>query len=260
MQESVSIEVIHKQSTNSKLDERLNLAVRILNANKVYNTVLTEVSLLSVALLSSFWILLNDMRAPEEFTIYTQENVGALVKARRKVQKKAQYSEIPFRTGDQLSGETSHAYLDFVERSIEKRINVFEETEEGMEQQCELPEVVLVVKWQALVVDGGSKRYAYGQSQLSLGPFSEEYVRKDDNKPTYYQEIKFYEPDTNNDKEKVALAKLQKQVIYNLTHPSVLYHNFEHSKVCTANVKLFLHSIVGDDTLTVTINTLSSSR
>lgn len=255
VQESIGIEVIRQQSSTSITTEKLALSLKVTNLNKVFNTILTEISLLKVALLSSYWLLLNEILVPKQFTLNSQETVYNVIKFKRKIQKETFYSELPLKTESSLPERAGLAYLHFAEKNNRFRVNIFEETD--AELMSKTSEAILIVEWQATVVDAGNKRIAYGQSQIAMEEFKNEIEEKSDYDGNFfYDDSKMLESDSDNSKENLELEKLQKQVTYNLLHPPNVIHNFHQKKLCIVPVKLMLHSVVGDSSLLITVNTL----
>lgn len=257
VQESIGIEVIRQQSSTSTTTEKLALSLKVTNLNKVFNTILTEISLLKVALLSSYWFLFNEILVPKKFTLNSQETVYNVIKFKRKIQNEIFYSELPLQTESSLPERADFAYLDFAEKSNRFRINIFDETDPSVEQMSKTSEAILIVEWQATVVDAGNKRIAYGQSQIAMEEFKDEIEEKSDYDGNFfYDDSKMLDSDSDNSKENLELEKLQKQVTYNLLHPPNVIHNFHKKKLCIVPVKLMLHSVVGDSSLLITVNTL----
>lgn len=250
VQESIGVEVLRQQSSASTISEKLMLSLKVTNLNKVFNTILTEISLLKVALLSSYWFLLNEIFIPKEFTLNSQETVYNVIKLKRKIQIEALYSELKLQKECVLSERADSVYLEFAERSNQFRVNIFEDSEQTWKRN----EGVLIVQWQATVVDAGNKRIAFGQSQIIMEEFREEIEDKSDCDSNFFcDDSKILDLDSS---DSIELAKLQKQVTYNLLHPSDVSHNFEKTQLCVIPVRLMLHSIVGDSCLLVTVNTL----
>lgn len=253
VQESISLEVIRQPSSTSTDSEKLALALKVTNLNKVFNTILTEVSLLKVALLSSYWFLLNEILVPKKFALHSQETVYNVIKFKRKIQKEALYSEIPLRKECFLPERAGTAYLDFAERNNQFRVNVFNETDDTWK----ISEGILIVQWQANVVDAGSVRLAYGQTQIAMEDFRAEIDEKSDfDSNFFYDDSKPIDTDSSHSTDNMELELLQKQITYNLLHLPHVRHNFRKQKLCIVPVKLILHSVVGGDTVSVTINTL----
>lgn len=260
VQESVSIAIVRQKSSMSATAEKLALSLKVTNLNKIFNTVLTEISLLKVALLSSYWMLWNEMLVPKKLTLNSEETIHSVIKLKRKIQKEVVYSAIPFSSDCNIQDRAGLAYLDFAERSTQFRVNVFEDTEQGVEKSCAVSEAVLIIQWRALVDDAGNKRTAYGQSQIAMDEFRYEIEEKCDCNVNFsYDDSKMIELDGEKNKEKPETKKLQKQITYNLLHPARVSHDFSERKMCIVPVKLMLHSVVGDSHLAVTINTLGSS-
>lgn len=250
VQESIAVEVIRQQSATSTTTEKLALSLKVTNLNKVFNTILTEVSILKVALLSSYWFLLNEIIIPKMFTLNSQETVYNVIKVKRKIQKEDLYSELPLKEECLLPERAGLAYLDFAERTNQFRVNIFDD----VEQTWKISEGVLIVQWQASVVDAGNKRIAYGQSQITMDEFKEEIEDTSDCDSNFFcDEIKVLD---SNSADSIEMGRLQKQVTYNLLHPTDVRHNFRKAKLCVVPVKLILQSIVGDTNLLVTVNTL----
>lgn len=260
VQESIGIEVIRQQSATSTTTEKLALSLKVTNLNKVFNTILTEVSLLKVALLSSYWFLLNEVLVPKKFTLNSQETVYNVIKFKRKIQKEILYSELPLQRNCLLPQGAGSAYLDFAERNNEFRVNIFEEMDVGESETWKVSEGVLIVQWEATVVDAGNKRKAYGQSQIVMEEFKDKIEETSDYDANFfYDDSKMLDSASSKNKENAELEKLQKQLTYNLLHPADVCHNFRNKKVCIVPVKLMLHSIVGDTSLNITVNTLEET-
>lgn len=248
VQESIGIEVIKQKSSTSTVAEKLILSLKVTNLNKIFSTILTEITLLKVALFSSYWFLLKEILVPKKFTLNSQETVYNVIKFKRKIQKDMFYSELPLVTDCCLLEHAEVAFLDFSQRSNQFRINAFDETE--AEQAWKSSEAILIVQWQATVVDAGKKRIAYGQSQIAIEEFKDEIQEKSD------YDVNFFYDDSktlqlNNDRK-------SELVTYNLVHPATLCHSFRRRKMCIVPVKLMLHSVVGDTRLLVTVNTLGA--
>lgn len=254
VQESIGIEVIQQRSATSTKTGKLALSLKVTNLNKVFNTILTQISLLKVALLSSYWFLLNEILVPKKLTLNSQETVYNVIKFKRKIQKEALYSELPLQVEYCLPEQAGLAFLDFAERNNQFKINIFEEIDSTVEQTWKKSEGILIVQWQANVVDAGSKRVAIGQSQIAMEVFKDEIDEKSD------YDSNFFCDDSNmidsDSKEDLELEKYQKQVTYNLLHPANICHNFQQKKMCIVPVKLMLHSVVEDSNLLITVITL----
>lgn len=255
VQESVSVESVYQQSLNSKAVEQVIFSIKVTNLNKIHHTVLTEVSLLKVALLSTKWLLLNETIAPTDTVLHSQETVHLMLKGKRSLEKKEmQYSEHIFDPKQALCDDTSRAYLDFAEKSIEIGTTTMNDVQTFKDQLSNTG--VLLLVWQAHVVDAGSKKIVAGQNLVNIPRHTQNMQEIDCNKPVVFAEEVQQLKANNGD----ALAVLQRQIIYNLKHPSVLYHSFHKARLCIISVQLLLHSVASTHSVAVTVNTLGSNR
>lgn len=263
VQESVSVETVYQQSLNSKAVEQIILSIKVTNLNKVHHTILTEISLLKIALLSTKWLLLNETMAPKDVVLHSQETVHLILKGIRNPERKEkQYSEIIFSPKQALCNDTSRAYLDFAKKSIKIKTSVFNDTQISTEQSSSMEEGILLLVWQAHVVDVGNKNVVTGQNLVNISRLNIEDAQKTDcNKPIIFTEdINQFKVDTVEANDEDALTVLQKQIIYSLKHPCVFYHNFHKNGLCVVPVQLLLHSVTGTHSVSVTVNTLGTNR
>lgn len=263
VQQSVNIESVYQQSLNSEAVENIIFSIKITNLNKIHHTILTEILLLKIALLSTYWILSSEVIAPKNIVLHSQETVHIMLKGTRKTQSKEKaYTEITLTPDQALSSSATHAYMNFAEKSIMTRMNVFNDIAVAADQRSEIDEGVLFLIWQAHVVDAGNKKNVTGQSHVKIQRLNLQDIPKTNyNGPVVFNEdpvqVRKEAIEVN---EKITLAKLQKQIICSLKHPSILCHSFEKSRFCIVSVRLVLRSTSDTHSLSVTVNMLDTNR
>ncbi|CAH1153382.1 unnamed protein product [Phaedon cochleariae] len=254
VQESISVDVSTQASHNSKIVEELALALKITNLNKVQNSVLTEVMLLNVGLLSKHWTLTKDMVTPKYINLHSQQSAHILLKARRAVKDQSEYSSIPLSRDKKSIQIHTNAYLAFARKAEKPPLTMFDDFDTFSFKPNK--DGLLLLQWQALAIEGNKKRIVNGQTQIPV-----EINRKEED--VIQMEHILSDPIIDiSDKvisEEEAAQIAQKQVSYNLVYHSVVEHNFEEKKMCIVPVKILLHSIVDRNVLSVVVNTTEPS-
>ncbi|XP_017768287.1 PREDICTED: trafficking protein particle complex subunit 8 [Nicrophorus vespilloides] len=256
IQESIRVEVNAKQSWNSKNIEQLVLTIKAINLNKIHHAVVTEITLIKVALLSQNWILSKDVSSPKNIKLDTQESVNIFMKIDRKASKISNYSEMSFISTKQMNQQSQYAYLDFAKRNDQSRINIFDNIESL--DSYKKHDGTLILRWQAIITDSeGQKRMISGQNHIPVDVTTvEETLVEDCPAPNYsFERIPIDLQTEETDK----LVKLNdKQITYNIVHPPVVCHNFDQSKLCIVPLNLHLHS-VSETQIVVKICTIGTS-
>ncbi|KAL3290126.1 hypothetical protein HHI36_023491 [Cryptolaemus montrouzieri] len=254
VQESIEINITPLQSGNSKFVEELSIGVKASNLNKTHNSVLTELSLANISLLSKRWVFIGNIVSPQNINLHSQEAAHLLLKTRRKIQEKSEYSTVPLKHED-TSIDNQLAYLAFAKKTELRTVNIFDDTE--FENFKENQNGILLIQWQALIKDAKSKRNARGQSfvpikfaKLKKHPFSLEYAMTD---------IPISLEDNDKREKQKQAEMLKSQVAYNVVFPPVVQHTFEKSRICIVPVKLLIHSLEGQEVLQVTVKTVNTS-
>lgn len=255
--ESIKSEIIVEHSTCPKNLERLIFSTTVYNVNKTYFAIQTEITFIKAGLLSNRWTLNEDFEIPTIISIHSQEYVNFLLKADRKISTKSCYSEVSFDSQKSLCSDPT--YLDFVARSEQYDLNMFEDLENV--SKLNSLEATLVLKWSAVVTDkAGNARTVYGQSLFPI-----EHVEYDDyntrrrRRSSASFESKYeYEMYNLTYKDGIPFF-LKRQILYTIEHPIAIDHNFQKKKLCIIPVKLLMHN-VSEVPVTLTIKTLLNER
>ncbi|KAJ8941445.1 hypothetical protein NQ318_016077 [Aromia moschata] len=222
VQESLAIDISTQASHNSKSIEELALAMKITNLNKVHNSVLTEVMLLNVGLLSKNWSLTKDIVTPKYINLHSQESAHILLKAKRAVKDFSEYSSVPLNSDKKSIQSLTNTYLAFAKKAEKPLLNVFDDLD------CinfkENKDGILLIQWQALVIDITGRRIVNGQCHIPI-----EINRKEEDILQLERILSDTIIDLNDktvtEEEHAEIA--QKQVSYNLVYPPVVKHNFQ---------------------------------
>ncbi|KAJ8926890.1 hypothetical protein NQ314_020741 [Rhamnusium bicolor] len=254
VQESVAVDVSSQASHNSKMVEELALAMKITNLNKVHNSVLTEVMLLNVGLLSKNWSLTKDIVTPKYINLHSQESAHILLKAKRAVKSASEYSSIPLNSDKKSIQSLTNTYLAFAKKAESPLLNIFDDFD--CVNYKENKDGILLLQWKALVIDANNKRVVNGQCHIPI-----EVNRKEEDVLQLERILSDTVIDINDktvmEEERIEIA--QKQVSYNLVCPSIVQHNFAKQKLCIVPIKLLLHSIIDNKDLSVVVNTCEES-
>lgn len=253
VQESIVVDVSLQSSHNAKSVEELALAMKITNLNKVHSSVLTEVMLLNVGLLSKYWMLTEDIATPKYINLHSQESAHILLKAKRSVHETSKYSSVPLNADRKSIQSMTNTFLAFVRKAEKPSLTMlddfdtynFKENNDG----------VLLLQWQALVSEGSNKRIVIGQTSIPI-----EINRRDEDIVQMERILSDSFIDVNYRKLEEETAQItQKQIAYNLLYPPIVKHDFNQRKICIVPVKILLHSIVENKILSVVVNTTEPS-
>lgn len=246
VEESISVDTSVQISHNAKNVEELAFAIKITNLNKPHSPVTTEVTLLSVGLLSKNWTLKKDIVTPKYVSLHTQESAHILLKAKRSMRTVSEYSVIPLHSDTNYVNNLMNTYLALAKSYEKPSLNIFKDDLETFVFK-ENKDGILLLQWQVLVNDG-SKSTVTGQchSPVNIRRFNEDVLDMD--KLISDPVIDINANDDNNEQD-------ENQVSYNIICPPILRHNFQRETLCVVPVKLLLHSIVDDDSLSVIVNT-----
>lgn len=248
MYDSLTITASPQQSFNETAEEEMVISLKILNSNMFHHTILTSFCIFEVALLSSSWKLSREIVAKDKIILEPEMFTYVILKAKRTVSSKREYCKVPL-VSQARRQQPGEAHLDFARRKSEFRVNIFDDTPTRPDNQ----EGVLVVQWETVVSSNPTtKRYAAGQSHVAL----ERPVGADDALSDREVEAELYD---SRPKEVGDLRRLEKQIVYNLSFPVRVEHNFAGSKVCVVPVQLLLHNVTGSLAM-VTVNTLGTNR
>lgn len=254
VQESIVVDVSTQASHNSKTVEELALAMKITNLNKVHNSVLTEITLINVGLLSKYWTMTKDIATPKYINLHSQESAHILLKAKRSVKDTSEYSSVPLNADKKSIQNMSKTFLAFARKSERPLLTMFDEYDSLNFKENK--DGILLLQWQALVIEGTKKRIVCGQTNIPI-----EINRKDEDVIQMERILSdtFIDISDKTISEDESVQSTQKQVSYNLIHPPVVKHNFNEKKICIVPVKILLHSIVDNKILNVTVNTTEPS-
>lgn len=248
VEDSISLDTSVQTSHNAKNVEELAFAIKITNLNKPHSTVTTEVTLLSVGLLSKNWTLKKDIVTPKYVSLNTQESAHILLKAKRSMKTLSEYSVIPLHGDTNFVNNLKNTYLALA-RSYEKpSLNIFEDDVETFVFK-ENKDGILILQWQVLVNDDNKSKTVTGQCHAPVN------VRRF-NEDVLDMERLISDPVIDINANEDTSEEEGNQVSYNIICPPILRHNFQKETVCVVPVKLLLHSIVDDARLSVIINTL----
>ncbi|XP_045481562.1 trafficking protein particle complex subunit 8 [Harmonia axyridis] len=255
VRESIEINISPLDSGNSKTVEEISIGVKATNLNKTYDSVLTELTLTNIGLLSRHWAFIGNIVTPQNIILHSQEAAHILLRTRRKILERSEYSSIPLKH-ETTSIASQLAYLAFAKKTEQRTINIFDDSE--FENFKENRNGVLLIQWQALVKDVKSTRNANGQSFV---PIKFERIKK------HPLELEFplvelpISLEENEKKEKQHQMELLKtQVTYNIICPAIVQHNFERNRLCVVPIELLLHSVVDDDVIQVMVKTHNPVR
>nr|XP_023020027.1 trafficking protein particle complex subunit 8 [Leptinotarsa decemlineata] len=252
VQESLIVDVSSETSHNSKTVEELSLAIKITNLNKVHYSVITEVMLLSVGLLSKYWTLTKDIVTPKYINLHSQESAHILLKAKRVVRNVSEYSSIPLNADKKSMNSLLNTYLAFAKKNEKPSLTMFDDFESYKFKENK--DGILLVQWQAHVVEGAKRRIVYGQTQVPI-----EINRKNILQIDRYLGETFIDISDKTPSEESSKQSADNQVSYNLVYPPIVQHDFENSKLCIVPIKILLHSIVDTKTLSVVVNVTEPS-
>ncbi|XP_056646298.1 trafficking protein particle complex subunit 8 [Diorhabda sublineata] len=252
VQESIVVDVSFQSSHNAKSVEELALAMKITNLNKVHSSVLTEVMLLNVGLLSKYWTLTEDIATPKYINLHSQESAHILLKAKRSVQETSKYSSVPLNADRKSIQSMTTTFLAFAKKAENPTLTMFDDFDSLKFKENN--DGVLLLQWQALVSEGTNKQIVIGQTSIPI-----EINRKED---TVQMERILSDTfiDTNDKNSEEGTVQItQKQIVYNLIYSPVVKHNFIKRKICIVPVKILLHSTVDNKILSVIVNTTEPS-
>ncbi|CAG9855344.1 unnamed protein product [Phyllotreta striolata] len=254
VQESIIVDVSTQASHNSKTVEELALAMKITNLNKVHNSVLTQITLLNIGLLSKYWTLTKDIATPKYINLHSQESAHILLKAKRLVKNTSEYSTVPLNADRKSIQNMSKQFLAFAKKSEKPLLTMFDDFDSLHFKENK--DGILLLQWQALVIEDSKKRIVCGQTNIPI-----EINRKDENVIQMERILSdtFIDINDKTITEEETAQSAQKQISYNLIHPPVIVHDFREKKVCIVPVKILLHSIVDSKVLMVTVNTTDPS-
>lgn len=252
VQDSISVDTTTQTSHNAKNVEELALAMKITNLNKAHSPITTEVTLLSVVLLSKNWTLTKDIVTPKYINLHIQESAHILLKAKRSVRNTSEYSVIPLHSDTNFVNNVKNSYLALAKSYEKPTLNVFTDDLETFVFK-ENKDGILLLQWQALVNDGNKSKTVTGQchSAVQIRRFSEDILDMERllSDPVIDLNEKSGLPEDNSESH-------ENQVSYNIICPPVLEHNFVKESLCVVPVKLLLHSVVDDSSLSVVVNTI----
>lgn len=254
VRESIEIKISTLDSGNSKSVEEISIGVKATNLNKTYDTVLTELALTNISLLSKQWMFIENIVTPQDIILHSQEAAHILLRTRRRILERSEYSSIPLKH-EITTIANQLAYLAFAKKSEQRSINIFDDAE--FENFKENKNGILLIQWHALIKDTKSTRNASGQSFV---PIKFERIKK------HPLELEFplvelpISLEDNDKKEKQHIEELKTQVTYNVICPAVVNHNFEKSNLCVVSVELLIHSVIDEENVQVTVKTRNPVR
>lgn len=274
IQESIKVDASAMQSCASKDVEQLALMVRATNLNKIHHAILTEIRLLTAALLSRDWVLSADTTPPANIKLESQASYYLFLKMRRETQNrnmaqltnnkngKNNYSQVAFISdGEDPSVTSNSACLDFAKRNDRERANVFDPEEEITPSlNIRKRDAMLVLRWRANVTDSsGRHRVVYGQNQIPIHVTPSSYAK---NAPVVSSDDVITQTESFGEVAIDVTPSLHygdNQITYNLLHPACVTHDFTAKKLCVVPVKLLLHSVAAVP-LIIKVHTLGTSR
>lgn len=243
VQESITVDISTQNSYTSSTAEDLALALKTTNLNQIHNSISTEITLLNIALLSNNWVLTQDIVTPKYINLKAQESAHILIKARRKVGKSCNQTNVPLNSEKTTLPHLSTAFRAFARKSHVPELNIFE-----LNSETDKREGTLIIEWRALVCDASNRRTVYGHTCVPI-----EINRKEHQLETLIsQSIHDLNSPTTHDAD-----TYQNLVVYNLFYSPVVRHNFKKKISCVVPVTLVLHSIA-DRRVTITISTIDS--
>ncbi|XP_044765765.1 trafficking protein particle complex subunit 8 [Coccinella septempunctata] len=255
VRESIKINITPMDSGNSKSVEEISIGIKATNLNKTYDSVLTELTLTNVSLLSRHWMFIGNIVTPQNIVLHSQEAAHILLRTRRRILERSEYSSIPLRH-ETMSIANQLAYLAFAKKTEQRTINIFDDSE--FDNFKENKDGILLIQWQALTKDEKSTRNANGQSFV---PIKFDRIKK------HPLELEFplVEPpislEDNDKKEKQHQMDLLKtQVTYNVICPPVVKHDFQRSNLCLVPVELLIHSVIDQEIIRVMVKTRNPVR
>ncbi|KAK7864298.1 hypothetical protein R5R35_009554 [Gryllus longicercus] len=266
----------------------LNLPLQAKNLNQVQDSIMTEVSLVQILLASTEWQLSQQAVLPKGVQLQAQEKMYFLLQASRLEDKalvagKENISHLWLTENSELQPVLIKSpYLDFFDRYVHRKGCGDAASEPSVEQGCGegtnepgLVDLCLLVQWQASVVIGqGARRSAVGQTCIlvrhagvpaSWPPAIPQTGSMQALSPSWPLSSFGVEttpalPASGNTGERFpALEALQKLVIFTISHPPRVMHDFKSSRLCVVPVQLLLQNC-SQQQLLVKINTLSNSN
>ncbi|KAK9889952.1 hypothetical protein WA026_008761 [Henosepilachna vigintioctopunctata] len=251
--ESINVSITPTESGNSASVEELSIGVKTTNLNKTHNSVLTEISLTNIGLLSRNWMFLGNIVTPQNIILHSQEAAHMLLRTRRRIKDKSEYSSIALKH-EKTSIDNQLAYLAFAKKTEQRTINIFDETE--FDNFEENKHGIILIQWRAVIKDAKNKRDARGQSYVPI-----KFV-KPKKHPWLFDyamtELPISLEDSDKRDKQYQIEKLKSQVTYNVIFPALVNHSFDTCQLCSVPVKLLIHSLV-DEVLLVTVKILNSS-
>lgn len=225
--------------------------MKITNLNKVHSSVSTEIMLLNVGLLSKKWSFTEDIVTPKYINLNPQESAHILLKGKRTPKTQSEYSNILLNADRKSVQGLKNTYLAFAKHLERPPLNAFDDNFDNT--SFKENDGILLLQWQAVVVEANKKRTVNGQSHVSIAVNR----REED----VIQLEKILSDNVIDISEKILTEEeiaqsAQNQVSYNLVYPPVVQHDFVNENLCIVPVKLLLHSIVDHSILSVAINTI----
>ncbi|KAJ8923650.1 hypothetical protein NQ315_010230 [Exocentrus adspersus] len=252
--ESLSIEVTSQAGHKAKEVEELDLVLKIINLNKVHSSVLTEITLLNIGLLSKYWTVSKDIAMPKYINLHSQESAHILLKARRGVKGSSEYSSMSLNSDKKSYKTLQNIFIAFGRKAEGPQLNIFNETEDF--NYKENKDGILMLQWRALVIDTNSRRVVHGQCVI---PMEVNRTEEDVLQLDRILSDSVIDINEKNSLEEERSQVAQNQVSYNLVYPPVVTHNFQKGRVCVIPVKLLLHSVIDTVDLKVVVNTCETS-
>lgn len=250
VQESLSIEMTSQTGHKAKEVEELALALKITNLNKPHSSVLTEITLLNIGLLSKHWSISNDMAMLKYINLHSQESAHILLKAKREVKETSEYSNMSLNSDQKSYRNFQNIFVAFGRKAEGPQLNVFDDMD--CFSYKENKDGILMLQWRALVIDINNKRVVNGQCAVPI-----EINRTEED---ILQLERILSDNVIDINEKTILEEeytevAQNQMAYNLDYQPIVTHDFHKEKVCVVPIKLLLHSIIDTTELKVVINT-----
>lgn len=256
----MQVDVTVSEGCQSAELKQLLFAIKATNMNKLYYNILTEISLLKIGLLSSFWKLvpLENLKINSIITVASQQSGYMLLRGQRNITKNNTYYEVSL-TDKQSDVKTKPAYLDFIEKIENAPLNIFEENFGANVVRGN--EGKLFFQWRAFVIDNaGVKHTVYGQNYVPIKKFISNIERTGEQA----QSLSVIYDSTNSIETKkveneLSLGQYRNQISMCIVYISQVYHNFDEKKLCIVPVKISLHNNSNVSSL-ITVNTSGTSR
>lgn len=230
--------------------EELALALKITNLNKLHSSVLTEITLLNIGLLSKHWSISNDMAMPKYINLHSQESAHILLKAKREVKETSEYSSMSLNSDKKSYRNLQNIFVAFGRKAEGLQLNVFDDMD--CFNYKENKDGILMLQWRALVIDINNKRVVNGQCKIPI-----EINRTEEDILQLERILSDNVIDINEKSvlEEECAEVAQNQMAYNLAYQPVVTHDFQKEELCIVPIKLLLHSIIDTAELKVIVNT-----